>query len=314
MYKMVEKLEWGPLATFVPNKKEPVYNWFYYKEGFARGLVLNLLKQLHAGKGHWVLDPFCGVGTTMLACRESGVNSIGFDVHPVSVFVSMVKTRRYDTGILKEEAKRILRMRFERPVEMPRDSLFRRAFKRQTLEDAVFFRDEIMRIENGDVRDFFMLALMNVTMKCSYVYKDGAVLKFRKKPVPPLRDMLRRQVFRMIRDIEGFRTEKCETIVGFGDARKLKLRDETIDFIITSPPYLNKIEYSKIYEIEQRLFLDFVQEKPPIRSYIGLERVKGGSGLENILGEEAQNLPEEAKPYFLDMHRAISEMWRVCRK
>jgi len=42
-FKMIEKPEWGHLATFLPNKDEPVYNWFYYKEGFAKELVTKLV-------------------------------------------------------------------------------------------------------------------------------------------------------------------------------------------------------------------------------------------------------------------------------
>ncbi|MCK4714675.1 MAG: hypothetical protein KAT35_03810, partial [Candidatus Aenigmarchaeota archaeon] len=94
-FRVQEKLGWGKLATFVPNKDLPVYNWFYYKEGFSRDLVMELLRMFSPGRKEWVLDPFCGAGTTMLACTESGVNSVGFDAHPVSVFASRVKTRAY---------------------------------------------------------------------------------------------------------------------------------------------------------------------------------------------------------------------------
>jgi hypothetical protein len=41
-FKMLDKPEWGMGATFVPNKRSPVYNWFYYKEGFWRGMVFIL--------------------------------------------------------------------------------------------------------------------------------------------------------------------------------------------------------------------------------------------------------------------------------
>jgi hypothetical protein len=95
-FRMEEKLEFGPLATFMPNKARPVYNWLYYKEGFSRELVIKLLNMFSPDRKDWVLDPFCGVGTTLLACLESGVNSVGFDVHPLSVFASRVKLAEYD--------------------------------------------------------------------------------------------------------------------------------------------------------------------------------------------------------------------------
>jgi hypothetical protein len=107
-FKLVEKPDWGQLATFIPNKDEPVYNWIYYKEGFARELVFRLAEMFSLKKGMRVLDQFCGVGTTLLACRQLGLDSYWFDVHPVGVFASKVKTRDYDTGILRQEIKSLI--------------------------------------------------------------------------------------------------------------------------------------------------------------------------------------------------------------
>ncbi|UCD02785.1 MAG: hypothetical protein JSV63_03305 [Candidatus Aenigmatarchaeota archaeon] len=92
---MKEKPGWGSLATFIPNKKLPIYNWFYYKEGYSRDLVFRLIDRFRIGHGDTVLDPFCGVGTTMLACKQKGIRSIGFDVQPPAIFSSMVKTSDY---------------------------------------------------------------------------------------------------------------------------------------------------------------------------------------------------------------------------
>jgi DNA modification methylase len=316
-YKLVEKPEWGPLATFIPNKDEPVYNWFYYKEGFAKELVFRLAGMFSLKRGS-VLDPFCGVGTTLLACKQMGINSYGFDVHPVAVFAAKVKTRDYDTGILRQEIKSLIKAKFQHPKKLPESGIIRRVFPRHTLEDAVFFRDAIMQNPDSKVRDFLMLGLMNVAIKCSYAYKDGAVIKVRKKPTPPLRDMLRRQLFHMLKDLENFKTEKCETAADFGDARFLPLEPGSMDAVITSPPYLNKIEYTKVYRIEQELFLRHVQESPSVRSYIGLslnKLEKDSSRLEKALDyETVQRLPMEAVPYMMDMFQAIEEMHRVCRK
>lgn len=181
-FKMVEKPEWGPLATFIPNKDEPVYNWLYYKEGFAKELVFRLAEMFSLKKGMNVLDPFCGVGTTLLACRQLGLNSAGFDVHPVAVFASKVKTRDYDPEILKQEIKSLIKAKFSRPTKLPDSGIVRRVFPRHLLEDAVFFRDLIMQNRDSNIRDFLMLGLMNVAIKCSYAYKDGSVIKVRKKP------------------------------------------------------------------------------------------------------------------------------------
>src|SRR4030042_1176257 len=203
-FKLEEKPEWGPLATFVPNKDEPVYNWFYYKEGFAKELVFRLAEMFSLKKGMTVLDPFCGVGTTLLACRQLGLDSLGFDVHPVAVFAAKVKVRDYDTEILRSEIKNLIKAKFRLP-KVPQSGFARRFFHPRSLEDALFFRNLILENRDRAVRDFLPLGLMSVAIKCSYAYKDGAVVKVRKKPVAPMRDMLRRQLFRMLRDLDSWK-------------------------------------------------------------------------------------------------------------
>src|SRR5207247_3246239 len=39
------RLDWRRLVTYVPNKGLPVYNWFKYKEGFSRELVVRLFRE-----------------------------------------------------------------------------------------------------------------------------------------------------------------------------------------------------------------------------------------------------------------------------
>lgn len=312
---MKDRLGWGPLATFVPNKREPIHNWFYYKEGFSHGLVSKLIGEFGLGEGNTVLDPFCGAGTTLLACKQAGIGSVGFDVHPVAVFAARVKTADYDAERLKEAAKELLKRRFSKPDIDARNPLIRRAFNRHTLDDVYFFRDAIISIDDRRARDFFLLALMNVTMKCSFAWKDGAVIKIRKHPVPPLRSLLRRQIHRMMKDLKksGGVPGNAKTIAESGDARKMKLPDGSVDAVITSPPYLNKIEYTRIYSIEEELFFR-ERSKPALRSYIGVEDEKmlqGKSRLDKVM--DTDGLPASAIAYFSDMHDAIREMHRVCK-
>ncbi|MEM7819860.1 MAG: DNA methyltransferase [Candidatus Aenigmatarchaeota archaeon] len=289
--KIEEKLEWGKLATFILNKKEPIYNWFYFKKGFSKDLVFNLIYNFNLKSNDWVLDPFCGSGTTLLACKQFGINSIGFDILPVAVFVSNVKTRDYDINELKIISKKILKNKFQKiSFEFP--TLMKRAFNKYALEDIAFFKNEINKIENKNNRNFFLLALMNAAMKISYAWKDGDIIKIRKKNVQPLKFVFNRTIHKMIKDLENFKTKKCEIKVEQCDAKRMKIGNNTIDSIITSPPYLNQTDYTKIYEIEN-LFID-EYEKPDPNSYIGF----------------GDNTKEK---YFNDMKIVLEEMYRVCK-
>ncbi len=314
--KMIEKPDWGPLATYAPNRTEPVHNWFYYKESFSKQLVMKVLNLFGAREGNLVLDPFCGVGTTMLACKEVGIDSVGFDAHPLAVFVSRVKLGNYHRGEILREMDRILESKFAKPRLKINNRLLKRGFPKQSLEEIIFYRDLIMQARDKDVRDFLLLGLMNVAMRCSYINKDGAVIKVKKrKSIPLPRKVLKNQFERMLKDLDRIKFQKSRVRADFGDARRLGLTDNVADFIITSPPYLNKREYEKIFSIEQGLFLDMVGFGS-YSDYIGSdikELEKDSAKLLNILGGETNKLPKTANAYFMDMFQAIEEMYRVCK-
>jgi DNA modification methylase len=305
--KFSEALELKELVTFIPNKKEPIHNWYYFKEGFSKQLVDIFIDQFNLNENSIVLDSFCGVGTTLLTCKQRGIKSIGFDVSPLFVFVSKVKLENYNLEELANAVSNALRWKFERPMKLPKEKWITKVFSRYTLEDVIFYKNKILEIEDEKARNFLLLALIDSAMKSSWTLKDGAFVRIDKRGKPPLKKFFKYKIKKMFKDLKRFEIKPIRAEVEIGDARELKLEDESIDAVITSPPYLNKIEYTKIYNIETSLFFDFPESE--LRSHIG-SRVEdidvGDLGLD-------QNLPPSAKNYFKDIHLALNEMYRVCK-
>lgn len=302
--KIEEKLEWKNLATFVPNKRLPVYRWFYYKEGFAKDMVDKIIEMFEIKKNGMVLDPFCGSGTTLLACKQRSINSVGYDVLPVSVFASKVKTSDYDVERLLSDLKKITKtsfVRFEIKEKFP--SLFYKAFSKYALEDIAFIRKKILDVEPEN-RGFFVLALINSSLKCSFARKDGSAIKIRRCPVAPLRKMFGRVAANMIKDVKKCGKNSADVVAELNDSRSIPLEDGSVDAVITSPPYLNQIDYTKVYSIED--FFLHGEPVPGIRAYIGLRPA------ESIFLDEI-DLPVQARLYFEDMDSVLKEMHRVLK-
>jgi len=137
--------------------------------------------------------------------------------------------------------------------------------------------------------------------------KDGATIRIEKRGKPPLKKFFKYKIKKMFKDLKNTNLKPIETRVEVGDARNLTLEDGSVDAVITSTPYLNKIEYSKIYYIESSLFFDFPETG--MISHIG-SRVEDISVSDIGLDE---NLPVSAKVYFKDMHSALSQIYRVCK-
>ena len=305
---IVHAPEYGRLVTFVPNKRLPIHNWFYFKEGFSRDFVVKMFEILGVKAGAKVLDPFCGSGTLLVVAKEFGLYAYGVDASPLAVFVSQVKTADYDIAALEQTAGRIFSKKF-RKCEIGEVSwLAKAAFSKYALEDIAFFREEVRSIDDPSVRNFYTLALMNSANKVSYALKDGSYIRIAKKPHPPLRKVFKRMVKKMIRDVKSTNYQPAKIEVYLGDARRLAfLPDEAYDVVVTSPPYLNKIEYTKVYRIEYELFFPDVKVDA-LRSYIGIDTEVDRDPFPDL------NLPVAAKAYLRDIELSLHEIKRVCKE
>jgi DNA modification methylase len=306
--KIVEKLRLGRLATPLPDRRRPIYNWLSMKEAFSRDLVC-LLAETWRLEGDFVLDPFSGVGTTPLACKELGLDCVGFDVHPMMLLASRVKLRDYAAEELKGAIESLMGPKFEKTeVEVP--GFVARVFPKSILEEIFSFREKIAEVADDGVREFMLLGLAIAAMKCSWVYKDGAAIKVVKRSVPPLRKTLEQQLLLMCHDIERFTAKPANVRVERCDARELKLEDESVDAVITSPPYLRKQEYTHVYQIEQWIL---GLEAPRADELIGVRAGDACAEDFSKIAEFVEGRPLEAKLYFKDMFMVLQELYRVCR-
>src|SRR6266404_860959 len=80
--------------TFKGNSKQTRYGWLRLTPAYSVHLVSELLEE-QAGPDAVVLDPFCGTGTTALACAEMGISCDTTDINPFLIWLAEAKTRRY---------------------------------------------------------------------------------------------------------------------------------------------------------------------------------------------------------------------------
>lgn len=100
-------MDWGLLAsskeigTFKDNLRAPVHRWFKYPAGYSYRLVNQIASGLGLRPTDVILDPFVGSGTTCLAAKTLGINSVGIEAHPFVQPIAEVKCfSDYDPGEL----------------------------------------------------------------------------------------------------------------------------------------------------------------------------------------------------------------------
>lgn len=83
------------LVNFKTNLVVPKHKWYDYKQGYSELLVKHIIDEAKPLKEHYILDPFCGVGTTNLTSVNRGYKTIGFDVNPMAILTAKAKTHHY---------------------------------------------------------------------------------------------------------------------------------------------------------------------------------------------------------------------------
>ncbi len=307
--ELLTDLTLGRYFTFKEADKLPIHRWFHYKEGFSPQLVHKLIDE---GFGGPLLDPFMGSGTTLLAADEKCIESYGIDVSPLSVFVAETKVRKYGRDVLKELESFAKALKTFKDEAKWTFELFppQRAFPPRNYHAILKIREAIEHLEYP-VKSLALLALISIIPRTSFVVKDGGVLRIMKhKRVGDAYDIYRRTAKKIIHDTQKFK-HCIEGKAEFGDARRMPIEDETISSIITSPPYLNNVDYSKVYGMELSLLTlnkraTVETRKHLLPSFIG---VKGSFGEYKEMA--ANSYFKASEEVWKEFHRVLKEGGKV---
>lgn len=340
-----ERLDFKSFLGFSTNKTEPIFRWFRYKEAFSQNLVREILvDEWNLPSGSLILDPFAGCGTTLLACQQLGYPALGLDIMPLAVFASKVKLwPYYDLNKLKQAVNEILAISFTPTCKaLPKIRIIDLALPAETQGKALFYRDLIQAVQDPPTRDFLMLGLLASLEEASYTSKDGQFLRLVKRPPKPIEAVLGSKLQQMLFDLAmgGNANRESKSLMFMGDARRLPIQvlkyKGEVSGIITSPPYLNRYDYSRTYALELCLLYD-EEGKPCVKDFEDLKNIRHSllrshiesrpaptdlvrvTALEEVLNSlelkrlNNPRIPIMIEGYFEDMNLAIREMAKMLK-
>src|SRR6185312_7839194 len=86
--------------SFAKNKNLPLHRWIPWVAGFSADFVQDCIAKYlpNATKESWILDPFSGVGTTLVEAYLSGINVAGFEINPYAALATKTKLRAVQIG------------------------------------------------------------------------------------------------------------------------------------------------------------------------------------------------------------------------
>lgn len=336
-----ERPEWAAWVTPRTLVAEPIHRWFVFPHSFSPQLARALFDEWSLGEEDVVLDPFVGAGTALLAAQSAGFPSVGYDLSPLSAFASRVKVLPPGVVTLRrawEVVKPKVRVRRRLPAEARYDDLVERAFPGDLLPTLDGARRAILEARlSGRTKDALLLALLGVLPAFSRLVRKGGWLEERGESMPGdrVRQELAARVELMIDDVSNRATAtRPDATVSIADARHLPLDDGCVSAVVTSPPYPNRHDYTRVFGVElQFAFLDWEslrrlryqsfsshpESKPEREKNSGYKEPAGlGEAIKEI-GElitdvrAKQRIPRMLHGYFEDTYLALREIQRVLR-
>jgi DNA modification methylase len=343
--KITVKPELGSMVTFSHSMKMPYHRWFHYKQGFSPEFVEYCIQDSKVEPFSKILDPFCGVGTTLVTGASMSQNVLGFDILPFAVFISEAKlSKDYDFKKINAKLSEIV----ENPPrnftgKWPEVKIIERAFSKDMAEKILAYKEHILALNCESTQRFFLVCLLSIIDKLSMTKKDGGFLRIIDSPKEDNIDSLFENRARLLlEDINNpqkkliFNSEEelkpskdVSWSVSTGDARSLDLDSSSIDLILTSPPYLNKTDYTRVYSLE--LCLNFVEDFQQLRQ-LRYDSIRGNvearykeveaffpqdlvDALKELQTRELTNPkhPEMINGYFTDMYLMLAEFHRILK-
>jgi hypothetical protein len=246
----------GPI-TFRSNEALPVHRWWPYVQGYSADFVQGVLEGADLRAGATVLDPFAGSGTTLVETRRARGRALGTELLAPAVLAARVKTHfELEGAPLRDAADRVIRTarrRREGPLPFLRET--RRQFDPDTLGDLTRLRDALPS-GNGALTDALRLAFGRILIPASRLHRSPC-LGYDRRPHaagPTPFDRFRSAVEEMAGDLDLLREDRRSwgppARVHEGDARTAIWPAGSVDLAVTSPPYVNGMDYVMNYKID----------------------------------------------------------------
>lgn len=261
---MITKAEFKNYGSFRDSMKAPVHRWFTYPAGYSYKFVESKIEANNLKPGCWIADPFLGTGTTSVTGKMAGINSLGIEAHPFVYWVAQTKMKfDYDLSALFQDVQKIINLARSMENSQYNDlwpELVRKCFGEDNLHKLFALKKSILDtgIESSH-KELLKLAL-TATLRIVTTAGSGwpyiAPSKYAEKTVT--HDAFKefeKQCLLMISDlayVHSLDLPFSEHKIVQGDARQLTLytQPESIDLIITSPPYLNNYDYADRTRLE----------------------------------------------------------------
>ena len=268
------------------------HDWYRFVLSYPPHLVRDYISNFELGEESVVLDPFCGTGTTLVEAKLNHIKAIGVEANPFPCFASTVKTNwNVNPDNLEEIAKHIAEDTYSKLTsqgindrantcehgvklitldENANRTLIKKSISPLPLHKSLVLLERINQYEETPFHKYFILALGNALVSKIGNLRFGPEVGVGKiKKDVPVVALWIQEIKKMVGDVKlTYGKNFPKTDVFLGDARNIsgKVKNASIDAIITSPPYPNEKDYTRTTRLES-VVLGFYKDMTHLRTF-----------------------------------------------
>jgi len=318
--------------TFYGQLNEPIHRWFRLTAAFSPELVRKCIRWLELDADDKILDPYCGTGTTIVESMFQGHDAVGVEYNPVYQQVAGTKSTWFTTHtevlrdlkrqihtnyhqLKREWRKKSIDQLADEGIYIPNIYNRQRWWHDYVLKDLTALRETIEQLSaTSEQKRFFRVGLMAILIDASNATYQHVSLSYMDEPPEDVDAfyLFINKIDQMITDfdvnIESDNNPESEVIAGDSTQLSAYLPNNSVDAIITSPPYPNR--YSYIRETRPHMFFfDLVEDSNDVGN-LALDSIGGTWGratshlkdadieyeneaVENAIGDAADELTQE---------------------
>lgn len=263
---------------------QSAHRWYRFVLSFPPHLVRDYLTKFAASPQSRVLDPFCGTGTTLVECKKLGIPSVGIEAHPMSQFAAKVKLDWcVDPDGLQEHANNVAhgvrlaleeaglddsgpcgdltKTQLKRLHALPREAselLLKNSISPLPLHKTLTLLRAIENLHDPRYCQHELLAVAKAAVfRISNLHFGPEVGVQKAKPDAAVVAAWLHEISSVVADVSTLRMKGgVPAFVHRADSRQAitkYLQPNSIDIVITSPPYPNEKDYTRTTRLESVL-------------------------------------------------------------
>lgn len=271
MFKYVDYYqEYGRIMQFNKNKKEPIHRWYPFVEGYSKEFIKSILNEVN-NKNLVCLEPFSGSGTTSLELQHNDICCYSFEINPLMYIIAKVKLENdYDLNKVEVWHDFIKRKRVVVNADLKTvfSTLYEGNNKKKWNYDKVVglavqkLKTSISLVKEEKYKNLFFVVLSSILLDVSNLYRNGKCLSYKKNwkeinlseadVFKKFDDKINKEIKSDIKSTK--RTIQNNKDILFNEDSRVgiekEIQNDSIDLVITSPPYLNSRDYTDTYMLE----------------------------------------------------------------